>query len=140
VNRPPRRAGGLLILLFAMALLSACSVPAAATPAPSGTDSLTQQQEAGGITVKVTWQPEAAAPTFEVTLDTHSIDVNDYDLAELALLRTEAGDLQPEPWTAPEGEHHRSGTLVFPPTESRVLELVIRDLGDVPERTFRWTR
>ena len=80
------------------------------------------------------------APTFEVTLDTHSIDLDGYDLAELASLRTDDGELQPERWNAPEGGHHRSGTLLFPPTESRALELVIRAVGDVPERTFRWTR
>jgi hypothetical protein len=140
-RRPtPLRLGVLAVMLTL--LLSACaaaSLPVPATPPPPQVD-VTQEQEAGELTVKVTWHPDEPVPTFDITLDTHSIDLEAYDLGTLAVLRTEAGELQPEQWSAPTGGHHRSGRLVFPPTDSRTFELVIRGVGEVPERTFSWRR
>jgi hypothetical protein len=83
-------------------------------------------------------------------MDTHSVDLDRYDLKDLAVLKTGAGlELQPITWDAPKGGHHRSGTLVFPATppdgglsidaDALTLTLVIRDVAGVPERTFQWT-
>lgn len=112
--------------------------------------SMTQTNEGGQVTIQVTWQGRSAGPVFHVAMDTHAVDLDGYDLRQLAVLRTDQGqEIQPTRWDAPTGGHHRSGTLSFPTTLSdgtpligsttRSLELVIRNVAGVPERTFRWT-
>lgn len=67
------------------------------------------------------------------------------------MLRTDQGlEAQPTGWDAPQGGHHRSGTLTFPDAtadqkpligpDTRAVELIIRNVAGVPERSFRWTR
>lgn len=52
--------------------------------------------------------------------------------------------MTPRPWTAPKGGHHRDGSLSFDgdaPTflaGTEWIELVIMDVGGLPERTLRW--
>ena len=84
-----------------------------------------------------------------IVMDTHVVNLDVYDLAQLAVLRTDGGaEVRPSAWDAPLGSHHREGTLTFPslgddgtPTvtsTSRSVELVIRDVAGVPERILRW--
>ena len=109
-----------------------------------------QTSEGGQVTIKATWQDPSAGPVFAVVMDTHSVNLDAYDLLQLAVLRTEQGlEVQPIGWDAPSGSHHREGTLSFPATaadgspligsDTRTVELVIRDVAGVPERSFRWT-
>jgi len=111
---------------------------------------MTQINEGGQITIKVTWQGRNAGPVFAVEMDTHVVNLDGYDLRQLASLRTDQGQkIQPTNWNGPSGGHHRSGTLTFPATlgngtpligpNTRSITLVIRNIGDVPERTFTWT-
>jgi hypothetical protein len=83
-------------------------------------------------------------------MDTHAVDLDGYDLGQLAVLRVDDGDaIQPSGWEAPKGGHHRKGTLTFPSAtsdgrdvlgaETGTVELIIRDVAGVPERSFRWT-
>ncbi len=136
-------------------LLSACSQagPAEATSgarsAVSSSDA-TQTSEDGQVTVKVTWQQGAGAgPVFVVVMDTHSVDLDAYDLRQLVVLRNDQGrEARPTGWDAPKGDHHRSGTLTFPVAtpdgspligpNTRAIDLVFKDVAGVPERTFRW--
>jgi hypothetical protein len=149
----------LILVAFAILLslvLSACGraetdASASASNASNSTGSLqTQTSEGGEVTVKVTWQGLSAGPMFTVVMDTHAVDLDVYDLRELAVLRTDRGrEVQPAGWDAPKGGHHREGTLTFPTTgpdgnqwmtsSTRNLELVIRNVAGVPERVFRWT-
>jgi len=110
----------------------------------------TQTSEGGAVTVEVTWQGRSAGPVFRVAMDTHSVDLDSYDLMKLAVLRIDQGqELRPSGWDAPPGGHHRSGTLTFPVNapdgspligpNTRTIELVIRGVAGVPERVFRWT-
>ena len=142
-------------LVAALALiLAACGgsgsagAPSSTSPAASGAG--TQTSEGGNVTVKVTWQGTATGPVFTVAMDTHSVDLDRYDLRQLAVLRTDQGqEIQPTGWDAPKGGHHREGTLTFPATtadgqpflgpNTRSVELVIRNVAGVPERILRWT-
>lgn len=119
--------------------------PAAATPAGAST----QTSEGGQVTVKATWAGPSGL-VFQVAMDTHAVDLDQYDLATLAVLRAGQGtEVRPSAWDAPKGGHHRQGTLTFPaqgPDGKAVLSptvkeitLIIRDVGGVPERTLRWT-
>jgi hypothetical protein len=82
-------------------------------------------------------------------MNTHAVDLDGYDLKQLAVLRIDGGqEIQPSNWEAPKGGHHRSGTLTFPTADTdgrpliasstRTIELVIRDVAGVPERVFTW--
>jgi len=124
--------------------------PADTAPAAAVSGAVTQTNEGGQVTIKATWQGPGAGPIFDVVLDTHAVDLDGYDLTQLALLRIDgAREIRPTGWDAPKGGHHRAGTLTFPATaadgsalivpDTRTIELVIRDIAGVPERVFRWT-
>lgn len=111
---------------------------------------MTRTNEGSQITIQVTWQGKQAGPIFTVEMDTHAVDLDGYDLRQLAVLRTNQGqEVKPRVWNAPAGGHHRTGTLSFPATladgtpvigsDTRTIELVIRNVGDVAERNFTWT-
>jgi hypothetical protein len=110
----------------------------------------TQTSVGGQVTIRVTWRGPSVGPTFTVVMDTHAVDLDGYDLAQLAVLRTDQGQqVTPSGWDAPPGGHHREGTLTFPSTtadgspvlgpSTGTIELVFRDVARVPERVFRWT-
>jgi hypothetical protein len=109
----------------------------------------TQTGQAGQVTIKATWHGADVGPIFTVILDTHAVNLDEYDLVQLAVLRTDqAEELLPIGWDAPAGGHHRQGTLTFPLTrpdgspvlapETRLVELSIRDVGGVPETVLKW--
>lgn len=82
---------------------------------------------------------------FEVSMNTHSIDLS-MDLAQLAVLTTDSGKkLQATLWDAPRGGHHVSGTLGFPATlegfavlESAKSVTITISGVDAAARTFNW--
>lgn len=110
--------------------------------------SLTRISEGGEVSVKATWQGLAFGATFTIVMDTHAVELDGYDLAQLATLRVDGGAaLRPVRWDAPAGGHHREGTLAFPAeqggkpvvsAETRTIELTIRDVAGVPERLLTW--
>lgn len=79
---------------------------------------------------------------FEISLETHSVELDD-DLTQQALLYDEQSHFyKPLGWDgAPAGGHHRSGILIFAPLNTRpeFLELRIKDIGDIPVRSFKWS-
>lgn len=155
---------GLAAMLVAGALI-ALSAHAAAGQSPPAQATRTDAQ--GGITVKAVFVTSTyfkANPTdplagkvdpernivFAITLDTHSGDLTRFDFVKNVTLRNDRGQqVTPSRWVATaDGAHHRAGGLVFARTDQagramdaqvRVLELIVRDLGGVPERTLRWT-
>jgi hypothetical protein len=142
-----------LIAALALGLVSCGSAAPPSSPGPTvaaPNGGLTQINEGGQVTIEVTWHGPSAGLVFDVAMDTHSVDLDGYDLAQLALLRTDEGvEVKPGGWDAPPGGHHRSGALMFPdkapdgrsvigPT-TKSIELVIHEVAGVPERVFRWT-
>jgi hypothetical protein len=140
-------------LMAALTLATAaCGAPTTATSVgqASTAASLTARTSEGGqVTVTVTWGGPSAGPRFGVTMDTHLVDLDGYDLTKLAVLRVDGRPVvQPGAWDAPKGGHHRKGALSFATTAAdgkpfidkttRSVELIIRDVAGVPERNFRW--
>lgn len=78
---------------------------------------------------------------FDVIFTTHSGSL-DYDPAKIAFLTDDKGNkYQPTAWEGPgPGGHHREGTLVFNPIwpTPKYIELKIKNVGGVPERSFKW--
>jgi hypothetical protein len=142
-----------LILLAGIALWiwrpAASTRQASTAPAAALSDGATQSNESGQVTIAATWLGSSAGPVFNVAMNTHAVDLDGYDLKQLAVLRVDGGrEMQPSSWEAPKGGHHRSGTLTFPTTtadgkpfisaDTHTVELVIRGVAGVPERVFIW--
>ena len=123
------RAAAALVLGLTLVAL-ACSSDGEPRAAGTPSQDSTQTSEAGGITVEARWLTEAeltdldadvsqypldAFLLFELTLDTHSGDLNDIDLQDAATLRQGQAEASPEAWVSEsEDSHHRGGVLVFP--------------------------
>jgi len=85
---------------------------------------------------------------FKIVMDTHSVELA-YDLTKSAILRDNLGrEYAPLSWDGGSGGHHLSGNLslsainasgqpVLAP-EVKVLELILKGIGGVPSRVFRW--
>jgi hypothetical protein len=103
----------------------------------------TQTVSGGGVTAKVTYlNPKSSDdPRFQVVLDTHSVAIDSYDLKAITLLRDDAGKTYLPSAIENKGSgHHREIILTFPKVspEAKRLEIVIKDVAGVKERTFRW--
>lgn len=103
-----------------------------------------QSQPGGGVTVKVTYlaQTEHEAK-FSVVLDTHTVNLEKYDIQSLSVMRDDTGLTMGPIRVENKGSgHHREVVLTFarPSTERKWLELVIKDIAGVKERVFRWSR
>lgn len=139
------------ILLVLALVLATCGGQAVAPPAaeqpvtkqPAG--DLTRTNEGGAVTFLV--RPlnlDSGSDTldFEVDMDTHSVDLG-FDLAGMAVLKTDTGaEIAPSGYQGG-GGHHVKGRLSFPAGQvagARALTLVIRNAAGVAERTFTWQR
>ena len=133
-------------------LISAVLVVAIQGTAVAAAQSLagTVTNDAGQVIVSAT--PIAAVDeiAFTVVLDTHVVNLDGYDLVQLAVLRTADGrEIAPTRWDAPAGGHHREGILAFPLTfedgtavldpGSNRITVVVRDIAGVPERQLLWS-
>lgn len=142
--------GRIVAALLIAATAASCAAPVTSStePSPSAAASAVfgdeQQHEAGAVTVAASWIGRTSSA--RVTMDTHSVDLDGFDLKELARVRLDGGAwVSPTLWDAPKGGHHRSGTLTFSSIEpraldgARVIELEVHDVG-VPSHILRWER
>jgi Spy/CpxP family protein refolding chaperone len=115
----------------------------------------TQEDTQGAVTVSATLltpdKPRADGKlAVQVKLETHTVDLDPYHLETLALLRDAQGrEVQAVGLESPSGSgHHREGILTFPSMdasgkpllgpEANSLTLLLRGIGGVQERSFRW--
>lgn len=102
-----------------------------------------QTNNAGNVVVTVT--PEvlsAGAPlAFEISMNTHSVDLAG-DMLALVELRDERGSVRkPTVWDGPVGGgHHRAGVIRFDalPAGTRSITLVVKNIAGIRERAFTW--
>lgn len=128
-------------LLFAAFLLSGLYFSADCFGAVANTP---QTNSGGGVTAKVVYLNPGTAeePRFQVVLDTHSVNLDAYDLRSITVLRDDSGKTYTATRVENKGSgHHRETTVSFPKItqDARRVELVIKDVGGVKERVFRWT-
>lgn len=105
-----------------------------------------QSSSGGAVTVDVKWlSAEKEILVFAVSLNTHSVNLDQYDLGKLAVLRDDGGnEYNPTSWKSAPGGHHRKGTLTFAVPDSlsqkkaKYLELILRDVAGVAERAIKW--
>ncbi len=126
-----------VLAVGALILVGSESADAAASPGPK------QSVRGGGVTVDVTFLADRAdAPTFQVVLDTHSVNLDGYRFEEIVRLRDgQGGEVVPAAVEGTKGSgHHREATVRFawPEPRSETVELVVKGVAGVPERVFRW--
>lgn len=104
---------------------------------------ITTEAQAAGVTAKVTYNnPGAAIPVFNVVLDTHSAELDQYRFEEIVVLRDQAGKEHKPQLTSSKGSgHHREATLEFKDaqlTGADYVELVIKGVAGVSERVLKF--
>lgn len=107
---------------------------------------LVQSNSGGQVTIEVKWIREGdGLIVFDVAMNTHEVDLDQYDLGKLAVLRDDEGEeYSPVSWEADPGGHHRQGSLSFPLPDSlsqgkvKYVEMIIRDVAGIDERVLRW--
>jgi len=89
---------------------------------------------------------------FEVMLNTHSVDLEKYDLSKISVLKTSDGIRIEDgiEWRIESGSgHHITGLLKFPlyvnnrpilSKDTDYITIIIRNLDNIPERTFQWEK
>jgi Spy/CpxP family protein refolding chaperone len=129
--------------------------PQSLTQMAGSPQALTQEDKQGAVTVSATLLTPDKPRTdgklaVQVKLDTHAVDLDQYQLENLALLRDAQGrEVQALGLESPGGSgHHREGVLTFPGTdasgkpllspETKSLTLILRGIGGVSERVFHW--
>jgi hypothetical protein len=157
--------GGFVILMYLVLCVTFSSAEAGATVQPgiSITDyhvvialtQATQTDSLGPVTVAATYVGEEQGKTgleltFKIIIETRSVDLGQYDLAALSILRNDVGDfVKPLRWIpTTKKEHHISGTLFFPEQllsgnsiigrGASYIELMIENIGGIKEKVFHW--
>lgn len=143
-------------ILLVIVLVASCSsgtasgdsesLSAGETPLGRPSNRLIQTNAGGAVTIEVKWLVDRSeALVFDVVMDTHSVDLDRYDLSKLTVLRDSSGkEYGPIAWSSPPGGHHRQGILSFELPDSikegksGYLEVIIRDVAGVKERVFKW--
>ena len=128
----------LLILVFAL-----ISSAIAGETFGAAASNMTQSVAGGGVTAKVTFlNPQSASePRFQVVLDTHSVNLDAYDLKSIAVLRDDTGKSYVPTAAENKGSgHHREATITFPKLSpgAKRIEMVVKDVAGVKERVFAW--
>ena len=114
--------------------------------ADSAENGLWETRKDEGFPVNVSVTPvefgrDAGKWKFSVTMDTHSVELNE-DILKSVSLRDDGGNIYlPLAWEgSPPGGHHREGILTFNPVSPApaYAELKIEYVGGAEERLFRW--
>src|SRR5512146_64780 len=130
------------LLMFAIALASVLGI--AVTRAASGPQTdLTRQVAAGGVPATATLLTDRTAATaVRLALNPHSVNLDAYQFDSMASLRDDRGKTYAlEAVESPTGSgHHRQAVLRFarPDVGAKAVELIVKDVAGVKERTFRW--
>ena len=138
----------LCLWLLTLTLTAACAATPTNVPTATPAVDLTRTDTQGAVEFAITplnLNANAATLEFDVTMNTHSVDVS-WDLAAQSTLTTDAGlSVVGSQWAIGSG-HHYENTLVFPAqtpdgqallANARTLTLTLQNT-DVPERTFVW--
>jgi hypothetical protein len=137
-----RRKVWLIILAIAVGNTAIWVGEGLAASAPQA--KLTQQVAGSGVTVTATLlKDQAEATAIKVALDTHSLNLDSYQLETIATLRDDSGKIYPVVAVeqASGGGHHRQAVLRFGKVnpEAKMIELIVKDVAGVKERTFHWS-
>tara|TARA_B100000508_G_scaffold89939_1_gene70076 strand:+ start:854 stop:1327 length:474 start_codon:yes stop_codon:yes gene_type:complete len=93
------------------------------------------------VTVKPLSLSDSGDWTFELTLQTHSVDLTMDIVESVVLIAGDGSEIKPTSWDGdpPEG-HHRTGIVSFsaPDSDSQSITIEVRNVAGVPAREFSW--
>ncbi len=102
-----------------------------------------QVNEEANVSIEVTPTviEKGKDPQFQIAFNTHSVDLS-FDVTKITVLVDDKGNnYSASTWDGSgPGGHHRNGTLSFnkPLSDIKYVELIIKDVGGVSERKFKW--
>lgn len=136
-----------LWLTILVALIGVAAIAAGeAVVAPDGSSGkLTQQVAGNGVTVTATLLKDRPESTvIMLALDTYFVNLIRYDFEELAILRDDSGKTYPltaVEQASPRKLRYRQAVLRFGKVnpDAKTIELIVKDVAGVKERTFRWS-
>lgn len=105
---------------------------------------ISQVNEEANVLIEVTPKilENGKDPQFQIALNTHSVDLS-FDISKIAVLVDDKGNNYTDSnWNGSDpGGHHRNGILTFSKSliDTKYIELIIKDVGGVAERKFRWS-
>ncbi|WP_404328128.1 hypothetical protein [Mesobacillus maritimus] len=107
---------------------------------------LTKTDSQGAVIVQVTLLPEESNRNqliFEIAMNTHSVDLSQYDLARLAEISFgEKGQNPNFKWEILNNDsHHIMGTLTWQEELEEIpenLTLILKDIDQITSRIFSW--
>lgn len=114
------------------------------SPTQSNSSLETKDNSEGTVSVVVTPQNinnDSSTLDFEIVLNTHSEELNNDLVAVSELVDDQGNSYRPISWKGDNsGGHHRSGILKFNPIlpKPKFIELKIKNIGNVSERSFKW--
>lgn len=113
-------------------------------------NALTRTSDGGNVSVDVTFEnpstKEKDPLVFQVAMNTHSVNLDGYDLAKMAVLKTNDGREFRDFTEETQGMgHHRTIYLKINnkgiiTSKTKSLELVLKDVAGVPTREFKWEK
>lgn len=125
-------------------VLSVVATRASSTPTPANVVKFGMLSNSGG---SVTMDAQLLdfqinqPLVIEIAMNTHSVELAE-EMTKVSILRDDSGnEYKPTAWEgAGPGGHHREGKLKFAAmtTQPKYIELVIKNLAKVAERSFRW--
>ncbi len=103
--------------------------------------SLMRTQSGGGVTIEVTYlnPQEGGNARFQIAMNTHSVNLDSFDSKTSSVLQDETGkEYRPAKVENKGSGHHRNLVVIFPRPAGKKLQLLVRDVAGVKERSFRW--
>ncbi len=126
-------------IIIALSILAAVIISGCISGGDNPPADLLEPRENSEANIKIsaTYLPDITdATAFEIKVTAHQ-DYDD-DFKKNSYLRDSSGKIyQPLSYEG-EGGHHASGILRFPKIDSKRFDLVIKDVGGVNERVFKW--
>ncbi len=98
----------------------------------------TQEKSEAGVTAKVSLESMDGTATFKVALETHSVDLEKYNFDEIVILRAAGKEYKGKVVSREGSGHHRSAVIEFDNPKVKEVEIVIKDVAGVKERTFKF--
>ena len=108
----------------------------AAVPSAAPDSIETGTTDTGDVAIALT--PASLQPlTFDLAVNTHSVDLSPFDLKELVSLQYNNNLYKPSSAPSLTG-HHSSGTIMFDVSVEKPFTVVIVGIPKVEERTYTW--
>ncbi|OGG18622.1 hypothetical protein A3D05_01970 [Candidatus Gottesmanbacteria bacterium RIFCSPHIGHO2_02_FULL_40_24] len=136
----------LIIVIFLIVFISLISLAKEEreiqkiNPLDTNLNKNSQFQEQGNVSVSIKFLSEKSSPDtlfFSVSLDTHSVDLDQFNFGKNVLLEYQNSSGKPRDITLYGGGHHRQAELSFPQVPPP-YKIIIKDLAGITRREFEF--